>query len=105
MKTDTTPAAVTLWQANNPQARDFRVKTIGKAYRGQPLQDEGGGVYVGKIDPAQKGWTAFFIELTFDVNQSFPLKLSTAVRILPDILPFAKLDPAKATLEGQPSGR
>ena len=50
------------------------MKTIGKAYQSQPLKDEGGGVYVGKIDPPAKGWTAFFVELTFDVGQSFPLK-------------------------------
>ena len=66
---------------------------------------EEGGVYVGKIDPPEKGWTAFFVELTFDVNQSFPLKLSTAVRILPDTLPYADLDPAKAPLEARPSSK
>ena len=105
VKTETSPATVTLWQAHNPQARDFRVKTIGKAYQGRPLTDEGGGVFVGKIDPPKQGWTAFYVELSFDVNGSFPLKLSTAVRIVPDVLPFAKLDPAKAPLEGQPAGR
>jgi hypothetical protein len=45
------------------------------------------------------------VELTFDVNQSFPLKLSTAVRVLPDTLPYAGLDPAKAPLEARPSPR
>jgi PhoPQ-activated pathogenicity-related protein len=105
VKTETTPLSVTLWQANNREARDFRVKTIGKTFQARPLKDEGGGVYVGKIDPPKQGWTAFFVELNFDVNASFPLKLSTAVRILPDVLPFADLDPAKAPLEGQPTGR
>jgi PhoPQ-activated pathogenicity-related protein len=95
----TAPKAVTLWQANNPKARDFRLLSIGKAYQSQSLNDQGGGVYVGKIDPPASGWTAFFVELTFDVGQSFPLKLSTAVRILPDKLPYADLDPAKAPLE------
>jgi PhoPQ-activated pathogenicity-related protein len=99
VKSQTPPKAVTLWQANNPKARDFRLLTIGKAYSGQTLMDQGGGVFVGKIDPPATGWTAFFVELTFDVGQSFPLKLSTAVRVLPDTLPFADLDPAKAGLE------
>ena len=67
--------------------------------------DLGSGVFVGKIDPPEAGWTAFFVELTFDVGQSFPLKLSTAVRILPDTLPFADLDPAKATLEVRPTSK
>jgi PhoPQ-activated pathogenicity-related protein len=105
VQTADAPKAVTLWQATNPKARDFRVMTIGKAYQGQLLHDEGGGVFVGKIDPPTNGWTAFFIELTFDVAQSFPLKLSTAVRILPDTLPYADLDPAKALLEVRHSSK
>ncbi|MEX2141603.1 MAG: PhoPQ-activated pathogenicity-related family protein [Pirellulales bacterium] len=105
VKTSSAPVQVNLWQATNPQARDFRVKTIGKAYRSQSLRDQGGGVFVGKIDSPEKGWTAFFVELTFDVGQSLPLKLSTAVRILPDILPYADLEPAEAPLEARSSGK
>lgn len=101
VKTAEGPKAVTLWQANNPKARDFRVKTIGKAYQSLALKDEGGGVFVGKIAPLENGWTAFFVELTFDVAQAFPLKLTTAVRILPDKLPFADLNPADAPLESR----
>jgi PhoPQ-activated pathogenicity-related protein len=92
---------VTLWQATNPKARDFRLITIGKAYQGLALADQGGGVFVGKITPPENGWTAFFVELTFDVGQSYPLKLTTAVRVLPDKLPFADLDPADAPLESR----
>lgn len=99
------PKTVTLWQATNPQARDFRVVTIGKAYRSQMLKEQEQGVFVGKIDPPEKGWTAYFIELTFDVAQSYPLKLSTAVRIVPDTLPYADLDPAKAPLESRAAGK
>jgi len=78
--------------------------TIGKAYESQTLRDEGGGVFVGRVDPPQSGWTAYFVELTFDVSEAFPLKLTTAVRVVPDTLPYADLDPAKATLEGRRSG-
>jgi PhoPQ-activated pathogenicity-related protein len=105
VKSQTPPTAVTLWQANNPKARDFRLLTIGKAYRSQTLKDLGDGVYVAKIDPPESGWTASFVELTFDVGQTFPLKLTTAVRIVPDTLPFANLDPAKAGLEVRPANR
>jgi PhoPQ-activated pathogenicity-related protein len=105
VKSETSPKSVTLWQATNPKARDFRLLTIGRAYRSQTLNDQGGGTFVGVIDPPASGWTAFFLELTFDVGQSFPLKLSTAVRVLPDTLPYADLDPAKAQLEVRPSSR
>jgi PhoPQ-activated pathogenicity-related protein len=101
VKTADMPKDVKLWHATNPKARDFRVKTIGKTFQSRQLQDEGGGVFVGKIDPPATGWTAFFVELNFDVGQSFPLKLTSAVRILPDTLPYADLDPAKAPLEAR----
>jgi PhoPQ-activated pathogenicity-related protein len=104
VKSDVAPKEVKLWQATNPNARDFRVKTIGKTYQSQLLKDDG-GVYVGRINSPEKGWTAFFVELTFDVGQTFPLKLTSAVRILPDTLPFADLDPAKAPLEARSSSQ
>jgi PhoPQ-activated pathogenicity-related protein len=102
---ETRPKAVTLWQANNPKARDFRLLSIGKAYQAQSLSDQGTKTFVAKIDPPAAGWTAFFVELTYDIGQSFPLKLTTAVRILPDTLPFADLDPAKAQLEARPPSK
>jgi PhoPQ-activated pathogenicity-related protein len=101
VKTAAAPRAATLWQATNPKARDFRLMTIGKAYKSSTLADEGGGIFVGKIDPPDSGWTAFFVELTYDAGVTFPLKLTTAVRILPDRLPYADLDPAKAPLESR----
>ncbi len=96
---ETPPKAVTLWQATNPKARDFRVLSIGKAYQSRSLSEQGPNNFVAKIDPPAEGWTAFFVELTYDIGQSLPLKLTTAVRILPDTLPYADLDPAKAQLE------
>jgi len=63
------------------------------------LREQSDGVYLGKIETPEKGWTAYFVELTFDVGAPTPLKLSTAVRVMPDRLPFADLDPAKAPYE------
>jgi PhoPQ-activated pathogenicity-related protein len=105
VRTETTPREVRLWQATNPKARDFRLITIGKAYESRPLSDQGGGVYIGKIEPPKEGWTAFFVELTFDENGSLPLKVTTGARVLPDRLPFAAIDPATAPLEKRPQRR
>ncbi|MBI4582669.1 MAG: PhoPQ-activated pathogenicity-related family protein [Planctomycetes bacterium] len=96
------PKEVNLWQANNPEARDFRLALIGKAYQSSAVKDEGGGVYIGRIAPPEKGWTAFFVELVYDVGARFPLKVTSAVRVLPDVLPFAKINPATAPLEKLP---
>lgn len=39
------PAAVKLWQANNPHARDFRLEKIGPAYASTDLTESKPGVY------------------------------------------------------------
>ena len=46
------------------------------------------GVYVGKIKPPAKGWTAFFVELTYQGPGPAPFKFTTSVNVLPDTLPF-----------------
>jgi PhoPQ-activated pathogenicity-related protein len=99
---ETKPKEVVLWQATNPEHRDFRLAVIGKAYKSESLVDQGTSTFVANLKAPPKGWTASFVELTYDVGGPFPLKLTTAVRVLPDTLPFADLDPAKAPLEENP---
>lgn len=99
VKSQTSARQVNLWQATNPKSRDFRLVTVGKAFTSQSLTDQGDGTYVGRIQNPEQGWTAFFVELAFDVDAKFPLKMTTAVRVLPDKLPFADIDPEKAPLE------
>jgi PhoPQ-activated pathogenicity-related protein len=82
------PSAVKLWQATNPATRDFRLETIGPLWGGVPITAEGDGVYVGKIKPPDKGWTAFFVELTYAGTGPTPFKFTTSVRVVPDTLPF-----------------
>ena len=102
VKAENAPKEATLWQATNPKALDFRFLLIGKAYKPTVLKNEGDGVFVGRIETPANGWTAFFVEIPFDVGAKVPLKLSTAVRVLPDRLPFAGIDPATAPLEKDP---
>jgi PhoPQ-activated pathogenicity-related protein len=93
------PKQVTLWQATNPKARDFRVVTIGNAFTSTELQPESDGSWVARITPPKEGWTAFFVELTYDTGGAFPLKLTTGVRVLPDTLPHAGVDLTKVPYE------
>jgi PhoPQ-activated pathogenicity-related protein len=65
VKTIDKPAAVTMWAATNPKARDFRLLSIGPAYKGTTLADRGGGIYVGTVANPPTGRTAFFLELTY----------------------------------------
>jgi PhoPQ-activated pathogenicity-related protein len=84
------PREVNLWQAYNPDARDFRLETIGPVWTSSPLGDQGGGVYLGRVPKPASGWTAFFVELVFDSGKPSPFKFTTQVRVVPDTLPFAR---------------
>src|SRR5215472_14731894 len=88
VKTETRPDNVSLWQAHNPNARDFRLETIGPAYSSSDLSDQGNGIYVGKAPDPKRGWTAYFIEMTFPGSGRYPYKFTTGVRVVPDRLPF-----------------
>jgi PhoPQ-activated pathogenicity-related protein len=87
--TKDTPSQVVLWQATNPEARDFRVETFGTNWHSAPLTDQGGGRYVGKVEKPSKGWTAFFVEMTFPSGLAdAPFKFTTQVRVVPDIVRY-----------------
>jgi PhoPQ-activated pathogenicity-related protein len=88
VKTETRPDRVTLWQAHNPDARDFRLATIGRAYSSSELTDQGDGVYLAKAADPKQGWTAYFIEMTFPSAGQYPYKFTTGARVMPDKLPF-----------------
>ncbi len=97
--TKTKPAEVKFWQAHNASARDFRVKTIGNAFKGTELHAESEGVYVSPVPEKKEGWTASFIEFSFDSGAAFPLKVTTAVRVTPDTLPYEGIDLTKVPYE------
>ncbi len=89
VNTQTTPAAVKLWQATNENARDFRLETIGAVWTSTDLGARGGGTYIAKIAKPKKGWTAFFVELIYDSGGPVPYKFTTQVHVVPQRLPFA----------------
>jgi PhoPQ-activated pathogenicity-related protein len=99
VETQTKPLQVNLWQATNPKARDFRLMTIGKAYKSSPLEANDKGVYVGRVAKPEAGWTAFFVELVFNSgDEKAPYKFTTQVQIVPDILPHS-FDEFRKTLK------
>jgi PhoPQ-activated pathogenicity-related protein len=88
VQTETPPAAVRLWQATNPNERNFRRDTIGEAWAESPLTDQGNGVYVAEVAPPPKGWTAFMVELEYPSGGPFPLKFTTEVSVVPQVVPY-----------------
>lgn len=94
--TTTTPVLeARSWHATNPTARDFRVETIGKAWKSQVFASNKGTTYDSFIGDPTTGWTAFFVELTFQGPGGLPLKLTTPVRVVPDVVSHQYLVPAQ----------
>ena len=95
VETAMTPKEVKLWQGHNPKARDFRLEEVGPIYKSTALKEIEPGVYAGKVDAPKVGFTACFIELTYDIGSTFPMKVTTDVRILPEVLPFHGIEPTQ----------
>lgn len=84
------PKAVNLWQATNPEARDFRLVTIGPSWVSTPLVDQGEGLYIALVTPPETGWTAFFVELIYESpfqgEDEYDYRFTTEMRMLPETL-------------------
>ena len=78
-----TPDSVKLWQATNPNARDFRLEAIGEAYTSTTLSPQPNGTYIGYCPPPAQGWTAYFVEANLGA-QTF----TTRIYVTPDIDPY-----------------
>ena len=82
------PQSVLLWQATNAEARDFRLAILGPAFTSTPVEADARGMYMARVPAPERGWSAWFLELTYDVGAPKPLKLTTEVVVTPDVLPF-----------------
>ena len=78
------PIEVLLWQATNPDSRNFMQDVIGRAYTSTPLQPVEPGRYVVNVDAPATGYTAYFVEMVFPSGLSVPFKFSTGVKVVPD---------------------
>lgn len=95
VKPSSPPREVRLWQATNPKARDFRMDTIGAAYTSTLVPVRADGTYAARPDGPAAGYTAYFVEVTFDSGGRYPLKVTTEIAVTPDVLPFRWEDAAK----------
>lgn len=88
--TDPFPFEVSLWQATNPSARDFRQATIGNAWTQAPLEPDPDGAYPVRVPEPEAGFTAFLVQARFNIDGvALPLTFTTEVRVTPDVLPHA----------------
>lgn len=102
VQTITAPQEVSLWQAYNPDARDFRRDATGIVWTKQTLTAQSGGRYRGAVTVPEQGYRAFFIQLKFRNDATpgglYPFIFTTPIRILPQKADGSNLYPV---FEGQ----
>jgi PhoPQ-activated pathogenicity-related protein len=78
------PLMVTVWQATNRQARDFRFDKYALSWmtKAFPITAES-HTYTIDADAPAAGWVAYFVEITYKNG----MKFSTPIRVVPDTLP------------------
>ncbi len=82
------PKEVLLWQAHNPEARNFMQARIGRAYTSSVLEEVEPGVFKARIDTPDTGYTAYYIEMIYPSGLEKPLKFSSGVKIVPDVTEY-----------------
>jgi PhoPQ-activated pathogenicity-related protein len=93
VETATQPLTVRLWQATNPEGRDFREDTIGDAWSATDLEPDEPGVYVAQVPEPETGWTAFMVELRYDSGCPYPFTFTTGVSVTPNTYPYPAYEP------------
>ena len=105
LQSKTKPSSVKLWQATNPDARDFRLETLGPKYTSTDVLPGKNGVYSAKPAAPAKGYTAYFLEMTYPSSGSKPFKFSTGVVVTPDTYPFGPPIPGQTKVGAVPPRR
>lgn len=91
--TRTEPFEVTVWEATNPDARDFRLESFGPNWKSRVVNLEKSGQYTIHVPKPAKGWTAYFVELKFNSNLMAPHIFTTDARVVPDVHPHQWVRP------------
>ena len=84
--TEVDPLEVKLWQAHNPDARDFRhsISTPPPVWEAALLSEVSDGQYVAEVPYPDSGATAFMIELAFDSGDGTPFLFTTDISVITD---------------------
>jgi PhoPQ-activated pathogenicity-related protein len=89
VKPSVEPREVRLWTADNPAARDFRLETLGPAWRSQPMKADADGAYRVNLQAPARGWRAVVVEAVFGGFMEIDQQIyTTGVYVLPETLPF-----------------
>jgi len=80
---------IRLWEAVNPEGRDFKSYVIGReAWKMKAIDINESGRYTIPIASPDKGFKGALVEVVFKPDSQFPLKLTTGTLVTPDTYPF-----------------
>jgi len=85
---DQLPDELLLWSAHNSDGRDFRLYVIDRIWLAEEVEISDSGRITVDLQTPEDGFTAWFVEATFNADTSLPLKLTTGVVVTPDEYPF-----------------
>lgn len=86
---------ISKWEADNPEARDFRIYVVGEAWKEEPLGISADGRYEVTVSLPEKGYRAALLEITLDPASAFPLTFTSGTLVLPDTYPHAPFQPER----------
>jgi PhoPQ-activated pathogenicity-related protein len=90
---DNLPDELLLWNAQNPEARDFRLYVIDRIWIAKPLDIPEDGSLEVEIPVPEDGYSAWFVEATYSSGYKIPFKTTTGVVVTPDQYPFEEFVP------------
>lgn len=80
------PASIKLWQATNPDERNFMIDRFGPKWTSSEIILNESGKYEVEMMAPENGYTAFFVEITYPGEAL--VKVTTGVDVLPRSYPY-----------------
>jgi PhoPQ-activated pathogenicity-related protein len=87
------PDELLLWNAQNPEGRDFRLYVIDRIWVARPLDIPEDGTVQVELPMPDEGYSAWFVEATYSNGYKIPFKTTTGVVVTPDEYPFEEFEP------------
>ncbi|MEM9387827.1 MAG: PhoPQ-activated protein PqaA family protein [Pseudomonadota bacterium] len=87
------PKRVTLWQATNSTARDFRLEVLGEQWTSSAVTALEDGTYRVRVPTPEMGYTGFLLAVDYDREGIGDQTYTTPVFVAPQSLPFDVVDP------------
>ena len=88
------PDELLLWNAHNPDDRDFRLYVIDRIWLARNIEIPEDGNITIDINTPEEGFTAWLVEATFNGTSELSFKQTTGVVVTPDEYPFKPFVPA-----------